>query len=106
MWLLYFVNSMQSNVLSSLMPFITSDFSAHSLLNTVDVVAGAMSSAVYIPLAKLMDVWGRAEGFMFMTVLSTLSLVMMAGCNNLYTYCAANVRGILEKTTTSHPVPC
>ena len=39
-----------------------------------------------------MDVWGRAEGFLFMTICATVGLIMMAACNNLATFCAAYVR--------------
>ncbi len=91
-WLLYFVNAFQSSILSNLLPFATSDFESHSLLNVIYVVASAMSAAVYIPLSKILDVWGRAEGFLLMTVSATLGLVLMACSNNLPTFCAAYVR--------------
>lgn len=90
-WLLYFVNAFQSTVFYSLYPFVTSEWEAHSLLTVINVVAFAMSAAVFIPVSKIMDVWGRAEGFLFMTVSATLGLVIMAGCHNLPTFCAAYV---------------
>ncbi|KAI8882529.1 MFS general substrate transporter [Backusella circina FSU 941] len=90
-WLLYFVNAMQSSILYNLLPYVTSDFSSHSLLNIIYIVASAITAAVYIPLAKILDLWGRAEGFLIMTVFATLGLVMMAACNNLSTFCAAYV---------------
>jgi hypothetical protein len=90
-WLLYFVNAMQSSILSNLLPYVTSDFSSHSLLNVIYIVSSAISAAVYIPLAKILDVWGRAEGFLIMTFFATLGLVLMAVCNNLPTFCAAYV---------------
>ncbi|CRG82680.1 Siderophore iron transporter mirB [Talaromyces islandicus] len=90
-WLLYFVNSMQSSTLSNLSSFVTSDFSAHSLLNVIPIVSDAISAATYIPLAKVMDVWGRAEGFLIMAIFSTLGLILMATCTNLATFCTANV---------------
>ncbi|GAN08644.1 conserved hypothetical protein [Mucor ambiguus] len=90
-WLLYFVNAMQSSILYNLIPYVTSDFSSHSLLNVIYIVASAISAAVYIPLAKVLDVWGRAEGFLLMTIFATLGLVLMAVCNNLPTFCAAYV---------------
>ncbi|QKX63700.1 uncharacterized protein TRUGW13939_10871 [Talaromyces rugulosus] len=90
-WMLYFVNAMQSSTLYNLTSFVTSDFSAHSLLNVIPIVSSTMSAATYIPLAKVMDVWGRAEGFLIMATFSTLGLVLMATCNNLATFCAANV---------------
>lgn len=90
-WLIYFVNAFQASILSNLLPYVTSDFESHSLLNVIYIVASAMSAAVFIPLAKIMDVWGRAEGFFIMTIFSTLGLVLMATCHNLATFCAAYV---------------
>jgi len=51
-----------------------------------------MTAAIYIPLAKVLDVWGRAEGFLIMTVFATLGLVLMATCSGLAHFCAAYVR--------------
>lgn len=51
-----------------------------------------MSAATYIPLSKVLDVWGRAEGFLIMATFSTLGLILMATCHNLPTFCAAYVR--------------
>ncbi|CEP08205.1 hypothetical protein [Parasitella parasitica] len=90
-WLLYFVNAMQSSILYNLIPYVTSDFSSHSLLNVIYIVASAISAAVYIPLAKILDVWGRAEGFFVMATFATLGLILMAACQNLPTFCAAYV---------------
>jgi NADH:ubiquinone oxidoreductase subunit 2 (subunit N) len=50
-----------------------------------------MTSAVYIPLAKLLDVWGRAEGFASMVAFTTLGMILMAVSRNLPTFCAAQV---------------
>lgn len=82
---------MQSSINYSLLSYVTSDFESHSLLNVIYIVADAMTAAVYIPTAKVMDVWGRAEGFLAMTVFATLGLVLMAVCHNLPTFCAAYV---------------
>ncbi|PTB72375.1 MFS general substrate transporter [Trichoderma longibrachiatum ATCC 18648] len=90
-WLLYFVNAFQSTILSNLLPYATSDFESHSLLNVIYVVAGSMSAATYMPLSKVMDVWGRAEGFLIMTVFATLGLILMAASNDIATFCAAYV---------------
>lgn len=40
-----------------------------------------MSAAPYIPLAKIVDVWGRAEGFLIMTVFDVVSgaLLLLVG---------------------------
>ncbi|KAH6618343.1 general substrate transporter [Chaetomium sp. MPI-SDFR-AT-0129] len=90
-WMLYLVNAFQNAILSSLIPFVTSDFQSHSLLNVIDVVANAMTAAVFIPLSKILDLWGRAAGFAIMVCFATLGLVLMAACQDLPTFCAANV---------------
>ena len=90
-WFLYFVNAFQSSILSNLLPYVTSDFEGHSQLNLIYIVADSMSAAVFISLAKVMDVWGRAEGFAIMAGFATLGLIMMATCNGLATFCAAYV---------------
>lgn len=78
----------------SLTPYATSEFQSHSLLTVINIVSGAMTSALYIPVAKLVDVWGRAESWLLMVGLSTLGMIMMAASRNLETYCAADVRHI------------
>lgn len=91
-WLLTLVNNFKATIVSSLTPFITSDWKSHSLLTVITIVANSMTAAVYIPMAKVLDVWGRAEGFLLMLGLCTLGLILMAAAKNLPTYCAAQVR--------------
>ncbi|KAJ9164879.1 MFS general substrate transporter [Coniochaeta hoffmannii] len=90
-WLLYFVNAFQSAILSNLLPFVTSDFETHSLLNVIPVVSACMSAATYIPLSKILDVFGRAEGFLIMACFATLGLILMASSNGIAIFCAASV---------------
>ncbi|KAF7548433.1 hypothetical protein G7Z17_g7065 [Cylindrodendrum hubeiense] len=91
MFMLYFVNAFQSTVLSSLTPFVTSKFEAHSLLNVITIVSNSMTAALYIPVAKILDLWGRAEGFLIMTCFATLGLILMATSTGLANFCAAQV---------------
>lgn len=78
-------------MLGNLIPYVTSDWDSHSLLTVIYVVADAITAACYVPIGKVMDIWGRAEGFAFMAACSTLGLIIMACSNNLPTFCAAYV---------------
>lgn len=89
--MLYFVNAFQSSITNNLTPYITSGFEEHSLLTVIQIVSSSMAAAVYIPVAKLLDVWGRAEGFLCMVCLATLGLVLSGVTKDLPTFCAANV---------------
>ena len=88
---LYFVNAFQASITGNLTAFVLSDFSAHSLIPLISVVSNVMSAAVYLPLAKTLDLWGRPQGFSIMAGFSTLGLILMATCSNVQTYCAAQV---------------
>ncbi|EON98860.1 putative mfs siderochrome iron transporter protein [Phaeoacremonium minimum UCRPA7] len=90
-WFVYLLNAFQSSTAGNLVPYVTSDWGEHSLMTVVDVVASSMTAAVFIPLAKFLDLWGRAEGFLVMAAFSELGLILMATSKNLSTYCAANV---------------
>jgi hypothetical protein len=89
--LLYFVNAFQSSILSNLTPFVTSEWEEHSLLTVIGIVSNSMTAATYIPVAKILDLWGRAEGFAIMTGFATLGMILMATSHSLATYCAAQV---------------
>jgi len=91
MWLLYLTNAFQSSITSNLTPYVTSGFEEHSLITVITIVSNSMAAAVYIPTAKLLDLWGRAEGFATMVCFATLGLIIMAASTNLTTYCAAQV---------------
>jgi MFS family permease len=50
-----------------------------------------MTSAVYIPMAKALDLWGRAEGFLLMGCFCVLGMIILAASHNITTYCAGQV---------------
>jgi hypothetical protein len=44
-----------------------------------------------LPLAKILDTWGRPQGLALMAFIWTIGFVMMAACRNVQTYAAAQV---------------
>ncbi|KAJ5272799.1 siderochrome-iron transporter MirB [Penicillium angulare] len=90
-WLLTLANNMKGVTIGSLSIFATADFSASGELTVVNIVASSLGSAVYIPMAKALDIWGRAEGFLLMLVFATMGMIILAASRNLATYCAGYV---------------
>ncbi|KAJ5966690.1 hypothetical protein N7501_002938 [Penicillium viridicatum] len=91
-WFLYFVNAFQSTVFSSLSPYVSSSFTAHSLSGVPTALADAFSAAIYIPVEKMMDTWGRAEGFLLMTCFATLGLIFLEQlCHLLHCICKTTI---------------
>ena len=62
----------------NLTAYVTSSFEAHSLIPVMYTVSECMSAAFRLPIAKMLDIWGRGEGFGIMAAVSTLGIVLMA----------------------------
>ncbi|OJJ48028.1 hypothetical protein ASPZODRAFT_64155 [Penicilliopsis zonata CBS 506.65] len=90
-WIVNFLEYFSSGLLSSLSPYIYSDFELHSLTGLTGVIASLVSALVKFPYAKLMDIWGRPQAFSLAVLSLTMGLIMMAACKNVQTYCAAQV---------------
>lgn len=82
---------MQQGMGSLLTPYVTSAFAQHSLTATTGVMSGIIGGVSKLTLAKILDIWGRPQGFLVVVLIMTLGLIMMAACNNVETYAAAQV---------------
>ena len=70
---------------------MTSSFGEHALLSTTNVLSTLIPGVIKLPLAKMMDIWGRPQGFIAMLVCAVIGLIVMAASNNIETYAAAQV---------------
>lgn len=90
-WVIQFVLAFSSGTIGTLTPYVTSSFEQHSLTALTGVISTLIAGLIKLPYAKSIDIWGRAQGFAFMVLSITIGTIMMAGCNNVKTYCAAQV---------------
>lgn len=90
-WLTYFVEGMLSGTTAALTPYVTSAFAQHSLTPTVGILSSVIGGVTNLTLAKILDVFGRPQGYLFCVFLATVGLIMMAACNNVEAYAAAQV---------------
>lgn len=90
-WCIYFVSAMQQNMSFNLSPYVTSEFYAHSLTAATGIMSSIIGGLWQLPLAKILDIWGRPQGFALMVCSLTIGLIMMAACQNVQTYAAAQV---------------
>lgn len=90
-WLTYCVEGMLGNTTAALTPYVTSAFAQHSLTPTVGILSSVIGGVTNLTLAKILDVFGRPQGYLFCIVLGTVGLIMMAACNNVEAYAAAQV---------------
>ncbi|KAJ5359847.1 Major facilitator superfamily domain general substrate transporter [Penicillium concentricum] len=90
LYLVSFVDALLSSVESALSPYITSSFHKHGLLTVVSVVSTILGGSSKLTLAKIIDIWGRVEGFLIMLVLVIIGLIMKATCTSMEMYTAAH----------------
>ncbi|KAJ3494588.1 hypothetical protein NLG97_g3980 [Lecanicillium saksenae] len=90
LFLVSFVDTLLQSVQGALTPYVTSSFQAHSLLAVTESLAFIFGGVCTLAIAKVIDIWGRAEGFTVMIVLIIVGMVMKAACVNVEMYTAAN----------------
>ncbi|XP_014553622.1 hypothetical protein COCVIDRAFT_29193 [Bipolaris victoriae FI3] len=90
-WLIEFILTWTSGTVGTLTPYITSSFREHSLTALTGVIASIVGGLWKLPYAKIMNVWGRPPALCLGVAFTTVGLIMMAACNNVQTYCAAQV---------------
>ncbi|GAP89898.1 putative siderophore iron transporter mirB [Rosellinia necatrix] len=90
LYLVTFVDMLLVVVQSSLIPYVTSSFSRHGLLATTSIIANIVGGVFALPIAKIIDIWGRCEGFILMLLLVVLGLILKAVSGNVETYAAAH----------------
>lgn len=85
------LQALSNNIFKFLVPFVTSSFQLHSLTATTTVISSLVAGIVMLPYSKLIDTWGRPQGLAIMLLIETVGIIMMALCENVQTYCAAQV---------------
>ncbi|KAK2026170.1 major facilitator superfamily transporter [Colletotrichum zoysiae] len=90
-WLFYVVTSIQEVTMRVLSPFVTSTFALHSLTATTGVMSTLIAGLIKLPLAKILDTWGRPQGLGLMLLCWVIGFIMMAVGKNVETYAAAQV---------------
>ncbi|KAL1887902.1 hypothetical protein Sste5346_009906 [Sporothrix stenoceras] len=90
-WIILFTDALQQNMSGTLTPYVTSSFSTHSLTAATGVMASVIGGLAKLPLAKVLDIWGRPQGFAMSVVILDLGLIMMAACQDVKGFAAAQV---------------
>lgn len=97
---------MQEVLIRALTPYVTSSFRLHSLTAATGIISSIIGGLIQIPLAKILDTWGRPQGLTCMLVVWVIGFIMMACCNNVETYCAAQVFSTVGYGYAPFLAPC
>lgn len=90
-WFIYFFDMLQQGVSGALTPYVTSAFAQHSLTPTVSIMSSIIGGVFKLTIAKILDVFGRPQGYIISVFFATIGLIMMAATTNVEMYAAAQV---------------
>ncbi|KAF2648719.1 MFS general substrate transporter [Lophiostoma macrostomum CBS 122681] len=90
-WFVYFVQGIISGVSTALIPYVTSDFAAHSLIPTTSLLSQVIAGVSNLCFAKIIDIFGRPHGFLACAAITTIGLIMSASCNGVEAYAASQI---------------
>ncbi|KAL7952036.1 major facilitator superfamily domain-containing protein [Trichoderma barbatum] len=103
-WIVYFVVLMQQGTEVALNPFVTSAFQQHSLTPTVGILASIIGGVCNLTVAKILDIFGRPQGYAMALFITTIGLIMMAATTNVEMYAAAQVFWTVGNTALLYTV--
>ncbi|KNG50754.1 siderophore iron transporter mirb [Stemphylium lycopersici] len=89
MWFIQFFTAYASSTSSTLAPYVTSSFNQHSLTALTTVISSIVGGIWKLPYAKILNIWGRPFGLSLGVAIYVVGLILMASCNNVKAYCAA-----------------
>ncbi|KAJ5758453.1 hypothetical protein N7520_005609 [Penicillium odoratum] len=81
MWLCFFVLSMQSSISSNVMYYAYANFASAPQISQAFIISTIVGGVLQLPIAKTLNLWGRAEGLLTFLVVFILGLIVIASCN-------------------------
>ncbi|CAK7228853.1 Siderochrome iron transporter 2 [Sporothrix bragantina] len=87
-WVCFFMLALQQSILSNVMYYAYADFQAAPQLATAQILASIIGGVLKLPIAKVLNIWGRAEGFFFFEFIYLLGMIIIASCTGPSGYAA------------------
>lgn len=87
----YFMLAFQSGVQNYVTVYAYSSFSNAPAINTAIILAQIVGGILRLPIAKLINVWGRAETFALFTGFYLLGMIVLASSSGPDSYAAGYV---------------
>ncbi|KAH3661477.1 hypothetical protein OGAPHI_006324 [Ogataea philodendri] len=90
-WVCYFMLALQQTIGTTMMPYAYASFIAAPAVSTANILATIIGGVLKLPIGKMLNIWGRAEGFVVFVGVYLLGLIILAACNNQHAYAAGYV---------------
>lgn len=87
----FFMLAFHSAISSSLMNWVYGNFESAPQISTAYILASIIGGVLKLPLAKTLQLWGRAEALLFSTAIYTIGMIILASCNGPNAFAAGYV---------------
>lgn len=67
------------------------DFATAPAITTASILANIIGGVLRLPIAKVLNLWGRAEGFLVFFAIYLLGIIVLASCKGPNSYAAGYV---------------
>ncbi|KAL2786419.1 major facilitator superfamily domain-containing protein [Aspergillus keveii] len=90
-WVCFFLLALQSAISSTVINNAYASFSSAPQVATANILYSIIGGVLKLPIAKTLNLWGRAEGFLVFLGVYILGLIIVASCNGPDSYAAGYV---------------
>ncbi|KAL4882069.1 putative siderochrome-iron transporter [Aspergillus karnatakaensis] len=90
-WVAFFVLALHSSMGANVLVNAYATFSSAPEISTAAILATVVGGVMKLPVAKILNIWGRAEGLLVFSALFLLGIVVLASCTGPDGYAAGYV---------------
>ncbi|POS68781.1 siderophore iron transporter [Diaporthe helianthi] len=90
-WVCFFMLALQQGTTSILNMNAYANFKSAPQIETATILANIVGGVIKLPIAKLLNIWGRAEGFFFFVWVYLIGMIIIACSNGPDAYAAGYV---------------
>ncbi|KAF4540317.1 Siderochrome-iron [Lasiodiplodia theobromae] len=87
-WVCFFMLAFQQSIGNNVNYYAYSNFSAAPQISTANILAAIVGGILRLPAAKILNIWGRAEGLFVFFCIYELGMIIIAACKGPDGYAA------------------
>ncbi|ROW11157.1 hypothetical protein VMCG_01112 [Cytospora schulzeri] len=87
-WVCFFMLALQQGMTNTFNVYAYSGFAAAPEISTAYVLAAVIGGVIKLPIARMLNIWGRAEGFFFFVCVYLIGMIILAASKGPSSYAA------------------
>ena len=90
-WICFFLLALESSISTIAQQTAYAKFSSAPAVSTANILASIVGGVLKLPVGKVLNIWGRAEGLCASLFVYILGLIILAACDGPSSYAAGYV---------------